>query len=113
MPCCPTCGQAFPSDFWRFDIESATLLVDGLSLHLSPRKAAIMGLLLKNIGKPVHRDRLIMAMYDGREEPEDAQSNLEVQLCGLRKILNGSRLRVSRVFGFGYAITLKAAEGGR
>lgn len=107
---CPTCGQPLPESVYRFDIETATLVIDGRAFTLSARKAAIMGLLLKNLGKPVHRDRLIIAMY-GDDEPGDAQNNLEVHLVGVRKMLNGTRLRITNHYGFGYSITLAAMEG--
>jgi two-component system response regulator TctD len=106
---CPTCGQSFPENIWRFDVEHATLLIDGRAFKLSPRKAAILGLLLKHFGRPVHRDSFIMAIY-GDDEPADAENCLEVHLVAIRRMLRGTRLRLNTHFGFGYSITLGAKE---
>ncbi|HEX2113146.1 MAG TPA: winged helix-turn-helix domain-containing protein, partial [Alphaproteobacteria bacterium] len=96
-------------DIWRFDVDTAVLLVDGRAIHLTVREAAIAGLLLKHIGKPIHRDRLIIAMY-GDDEPGGPDKALEVHVCHIRRKLRDTRLRIVPQYGFGYAITIGPKE---
>lgn len=85
-------------------------MVEGRAIRLSPQKAVILGMLLKQFGKPVHKDRIIFAIWQD-DEPEDAKKVLEVQMCGIRKLIAGTRLQISGHYGFGYSITLQAGRG--
>jgi DNA-binding response OmpR family regulator len=103
---CPTCGQPFPANIWRFDYEAAQLLVDGRAIHLTPHEAAIIGTLLKSFGKPIHRDRFFVAMY-GIREPNDAEGVFQVCMHRLKRKLKPTRLKIINHWHFGYSITIR------
>jgi DNA-binding response OmpR family regulator len=107
MSACPCCGQGLPDDLWRYDIASAQLLIAGQAIYFSAKQAVIIGLLLKHFGKPVHRDTLIMGMYDDGDEPEDALNNLDVNLCHIRRKLRPTPMIVRNHHRFGYSIVLR------
>lgn len=111
---CPTCGTAMDHRFWYFDADRAALIVSGCVIHLTPHEAALVGLLLKHVGKPpLHRDRLIGALF-GLAEPADARANLDVHLSRVRAKLRGTRLQISNEFGTGcYSIVIAPAEAPR
>jgi len=106
MSLCYACSQELPHDLWRFDIESARLFTDGREIKLSARQAAILGVLLKRLGKPVHRDTIIMLIW-GDGDLESPNNSLSTEISKLRELVRWTRLYIETHGSFGYSATIK------
>jgi DNA-binding response OmpR family regulator len=71
---------------------------------LRPREAALLEVLLRRAGEPVHRDALLSSLY-GLDE-EIGSNTLDVHVHHLRRRLGeaGARVSIATVRGLGYAL---------
>ncbi|OUD09214.1 DNA-binding response regulator [Marivivens niveibacter] len=89
----------------RFSPAQLTAELDGNRLDLTRREAALLGLLLRNQGQYLNKERL----YDGLFTFNDADVGLnaiELYIARLRKKLSGSDVNISTRRGVGYRIAL-------
>ena len=79
-----------------------TFTLSGDDLHLSPREAAVLEMLIRHEGLAVSKERLLENTYSF-----DAEVNLsaiEVIIHRLRKRLEGSPITISTLRGLGYLL---------
>ncbi len=89
----------------RFSPAQLTAELNGNRLDLTRREAALLGLLLRNQGQYLNKERL----YDGLFAFNDADVGLnaiELYIARLRKKLGGSNVSISTRRGVGYRIAL-------
>lgn len=98
---CPYCAPA-PEGSAVFILEHGVILHGGREVRLTPRQAALLGVLAKHPGSVVHPDRLIPAIWPEREPrlPEDC---LKVHLSQLRRRLPAG-FGIENRHGFGYRL---------
>ena len=86
-----------------FSAATQTATLDGAALDLTRREAALLGLLLRQPGTPVSKQRL----YEGLFAFDDADVGLnaiELYIARLRKRLVASPVRIETQRGIGYRI---------
>ena len=84
---CPCCGQPIPvSDDVIVSLNTNSITVRGVSLHLQPREAEIMHVLAGRMPASVRRD-VITARVWCLGERELTAKNLDVHICKLRRKL--------------------------
>ena len=86
-----------------FSAATQTATLDGAALELTRREAALLGLLLRQQGTPVSKQRL----YEGLFAFDDADVGLnaiELYIARLRKRLAASPVRIETQRGIGYRI---------
>ena len=83
-----------------FDQESRQAIINGRSVALRPREAALLELLLRRAGEPIHRDMLYSL------DEEIGSNALDVHVHHLRRRLAeaGARVSIATVRGHGYAL---------
>jgi two-component system response regulator TctD len=84
--------------------ESRQTVANGRTLTLRPREMALLELLLRHAGEPVHRDVLLGNLYSLDEEI--GSNALDVHVHHLRRRLAdaGARVGIATVRGYGYAL---------
>jgi two-component system response regulator QseB len=87
-----------------FDQKRRLVLVNGQAVTLRPREAALLELLLRRAGEPIHRDILLSSLYNLDEEI--GSNALDVHVHHLRRRLAeaGARASIATVRGHGYAL---------
>src|SRR6266851_2930738 len=87
-----------------FDQQRRVVLVNGQVVTLRPREIALLALLLRRAGEPIHRDTLLSSLYNLDEEI--GSNSLDVHVHHLRRRLAeaGARVSITTVRGHGYAL---------
>jgi DNA-binding response OmpR family regulator len=87
-----------------FDQHTRQAVISGRPIILRPREAALLEVLLRRGGEPVHRDALLSSLY-GLDE-EIGSNTLDVHVHHLRRRLAeaGARAGIATVRGLGYAL---------
>jgi DNA-binding response OmpR family regulator len=87
-----------------FDQLRRVVHVNGRIIPLRPREAALLELLLRRAGEPIHRDMLLSSLYNLDEEI--GSNALDVHVHHLRRRLAdaGARVSITTVRGHGYAL---------
>lgn len=109
---CPYATRASQTRHYRLgnlhlDIATRTLSTDvGEVERLSPQMTKVLAALIKAESAPVHADQLLLAMYGGDEQSENANRVLTVVLSKLRRVLDAHApdLRLINIFGTGYRL---------
>jgi DNA-binding response OmpR family regulator len=85
---------------FEFDQHSRQVLVNGQIVKLRPRETALLELLLRHAGEPIHRDMLYSL------DEEIGSNVLDVHVHHLRRRLAeaGARVSIATVRGHGYAL---------
>ena len=88
----------------EFDQRRRQVLVNGQIVTLRPRETALLELLLRHAGEPIHRDMLLAGLYSLDEEI--GSNVLDVHVHHLRRRLSeaGARVSIATVRGHGYAL---------
>ncbi|MEH6405128.1 MAG: response regulator [Sneathiella sp.] len=85
----------------RFEPASGLVEVEGKSILLTAREQAILNCLMRNLDRPVSKDRIRENIYDWSSD--DAESNtIEVHVASLRRKLGKELIKTIR--GIGYVI---------
>ena len=87
-----------------FDRRRHQVSVNGRNVTLRPRETALLELLLRRAGEPIHRDMLLSSLYSLNEEI--GSNVLDVHVHHLRRRLAeaGARVTIATVRGYGYAM---------
>lgn len=87
----------------EYTYEPATghLEKQGISIPLSARERAIFDCLMRNIGRPISKERIMESIYDWSSE-EIESNTIEVHVFALRKKLGRDFIKTIR--GIGYII---------
>jgi DNA-binding response OmpR family regulator len=87
-----------------FDQKRRVVLVSGRIVTLRPREAALLELLLRRAGEPIHRDMLLSSLYSFGEEI--GSNALDVHVHHLRRRLAeaGAHVSITTLRGHGYAL---------
>jgi DNA-binding response OmpR family regulator len=87
-----------------FDQQRRLVLVNGRVVSLRPREIALLELLMRRAGEPIHRDTLLSSLYNLDEEI--GSNSLDVHVHHLRRRLAeaGARVSIETVRGHGYAL---------
>jgi two-component system OmpR family response regulator len=87
-----------------FDQHTRQAVISGRPMVLRPREAALLEVLLRRAGEPIHRDALLSSLY-GLDE-EIGSNTLDVHVHHLRRRLGeaGARVSIATVRGLGYAL---------
>jgi DNA-binding response OmpR family regulator len=87
-----------------FDQRRGVVLVNGRVVALRPREAALLQLLMRRAGEPIHRDMLLSSLYSLDEEI--GSNALDVHVHHLRRRLAdaGARVSIATVRGHGYVL---------
>lgn len=87
-----------------FDQQQRLVRVNGQVVELRPREAALLELLMRRAGEPIHRDMLLASLYSLDEEI--GSNALDVHVHHLRRRLAdaGARVNIATVRGHGYAL---------
>ena len=97
-------GQAQPVITHKgltYEITSRHLEKNGKSIQLSGRESAVFDCLIRNIDRPISKDKIMETIYDWSSE--DIESNtIEVHIASLRRKLGKSLIKTIR--GIGYVI---------
>jgi DNA-binding response OmpR family regulator len=88
----------------EFDQRRRVAHVNGRVVALRPREAALLELLLRRAGEPIHREMLLSSLYNLDEEI--GSNALDVHVHHLRRRLAdaGARVSITTVRGHGYAL---------
>lgn len=90
-----------------FDSANGTATLDGKPLPLSCREAAILGVLMREFGRVVRKERLIEQLYSYDESP--GFNAIEVFIHRLRKKLSAAPVEVRTFHGVGYQLDRRDA----
>lgn len=93
-----------------YESDSRELRVNGQSVGLSAREAALMSLLMSQPDKPVPKSRIVSSMSDW--ESEFSSNSVEIYIMRLRRKIVGSGTRIETVRGVGYKICLGDDDAG-
>ncbi|MBL4805279.1 MAG: response regulator [Alphaproteobacteria bacterium] len=97
-------GQNLPRIEHRdlaYDLSSGHLSKDGETLQLSGKERAIFDCLIRNLDKPVSKEKIMASVYDWGSE--DIESNtIEVHIAALRRKIGRETIKTIR--GVGYTI---------
>ena len=87
-----------------FDQQQRLVRVSGEIVEMRPREAALLELLLRRAGEPIHRDTLLASIYSLDEEI--GSNALDVHVHHLRRRLAdaGAHVNITTVRGHGYAL---------
>lgn len=87
-----------------FDQQNRHAVINGQTIELRPREAALLEALLRRAGEPIHRERLLSSLY-GLDE-EIGSNTLDVHVHHLRRRLAeaGAKIIIATVRGHGYAL---------
>ena len=87
-----------------FDPHNRHAIIEQRAVPLRPREAALLEVLMRRAGEPVHRDALLSSLY-GLDE-EIGSNTLDVHVHHLRRRLAeaGARAGIVTVRGLGYAL---------
>jgi len=88
----------------EFDRSNREMIVRGQRIGLRPREAALLEVLLRRAGTPVHREMLLSSLYSLDEEI--GSNALDVHVHHLRRRLAdvGAQVTIATVRGHGYAL---------
>jgi two-component system response regulator TctD len=86
----------------EFAPETHHFRLQGKSLALAPREAALLCALMRPPETPVSKADLLARVFEGN--PEVQQEAVEVLIHRLRKRLEGSGVRIATLRGLGYAL---------
>lgn len=102
---CECCGREYDDTLPPgIAMEGFGLIVDGKTIQVSPRELAVFKRLLRANGKPVQKRSTFFEVWG-----EDSEVNwkiLDVILSTLRKKLNGTRVRIETIYGFGHKLVI-------
>jgi len=87
-----------------FDQGNRQAIVNGRPLALRPREGALLEILLRRAGEPIHRELLLSSLYSLDEEI--GSNTLDVHVHHLRRKLAeaGARVTIATVRGHGYVL---------
>jgi DNA-binding response OmpR family regulator len=91
-------------------IDGTVLTVAGRSIALKGHEGEVMAALIRNWGRPVHRERLFHVLYSGDPDGGPQSRALDVFICRLRKMLAGSGLAIATHWGIGWALVPERRE---
>ena len=76
--------------------------VDGAHVSLTRDQFLLLHVLAKNAGKVLRRQQILDCVHGTTQERELTESSVNVQICGLRRILGqyGSLIRTERGVGY-------------
>ena len=85
--------------------------IDALGLNLAPTPYAFLRLMHNRLGETVSKDSLY-AYTCARKPSSDwpLMKTIDVQICGLRKKLQGSGWKIETIHGCGYRLTISQQE---
>ncbi len=87
-----------------FEQRKRVATVKGLQIKLRPRETALLEILLRRAGEPVHREVLVSNLYSIDEEIGSNVVNVYVHHLRRRLADAGTRATIATVRGFGYAL---------
>lgn len=100
---CLVCGGTGQLPAVLFGETSIT--ISARRVHLSPQQVNIVRLLVRHMGKSVHKERLYTVMWPMQDEPDDYVGILRVQITKIRHKLAGLA-SVELAWDFGYRLVL-------
>lgn len=104
---CPTCGNSVTTDLVLKEREC--ILIRGAAIvKLSPILTKILALLLSKQGRFITSNELIGRVFSHRAIRIDAEPNLRVHICRLRKLLKPVDLTIDSKTCHGYRLTILA-----
>ena len=88
----------------EFDQGNRQMIVNGRAVALRPREAALIEVLLRRAGEPIHRELLLSSLY--RLDEEIGSNTLDVHVHHLRRRLAeaGAHVAIATVRGHGYVL---------
>ncbi|SFU19221.1 response regulator transcription factor [Sedimentitalea nanhaiensis] len=89
-----------PLSYWP---SSQTAEISGDRLDLTRREAALLGLLLRQVGQVLSKDRLYEGLF-AFSEMDVGLNAIELYIARLRKKISGSGVAIQTQRGFGYRI---------
>jgi len=87
-----------------FDQRRRVVQINGQIVSLRPREAALLELLLRRAGEPIHRDMLLSSLYNLDEEIGSNALDVHVHHLRRRPADAGARVSITTVRGHGYAL---------
>src|SRR5262249_26779964 len=78
-----------------FDRQGRQAIVDGRPMALRPREAALLEVLLRRAGEPVHRDALLSSLYNLDEEIGSNTLDVHVHHLRRRLVEAGARANIA------------------
>ncbi|GGX92797.1 DNA-binding response regulator [Litchfieldella qijiaojingensis] len=94
-------GQGLQVGALSFDAMTQRFSLDGEPLNLPPREQRLLNCLMRHIGEPVDKARLVEEAFAGEAMGDNA---IEVYIHRLRRRLKGSQVEVRTVRGLGYLL---------
>ena len=91
-----------------YEPQTRDLRLDGHSVVLSAREAALMELLISQPDKAVPKSRIVSSMSDW--ESEFSPNSVEIYIMRLRRKMQGSGVKIETVRGVGYKLGLGADD---
>lgn len=94
-------------DSFVLDMEQTTLTKNEKEIHLTPKEAKLMAVLLENVGRVVSRDELIRAVW--QTENLSKSRSLDVHICWLRRKVEDNPASPQHILtqrGLGYELRL-------
>lgn len=87
-------GKLFYS-LGELTVSKNLLVYKDKPIHISPQCAKVLIACMARFPHPISRDELVEFLWPNPEyEPENAWDIIKVQVCHLRKTINGMELRV-------------------
>jgi len=86
---------------FRYEPATGYLLCNNEVINLSQREGAIFDCLIRNIGRPVSKDKITESIYDWSSQ-EIESNTIEVHIASLRRKLGRESIKTMR--GIGYSI---------
>ena len=88
----------------EFDRGNREAVVDGHRIALRPREAALLEVLMRRAGTPVHREMLLSSLYSLDEEIGSNALDVHVHHLRRRLAAGGAQVTIATVRGHGYAL---------
>lgn len=103
MTKCSCCGQMVPEESpLRVDLDDNTVVKGGQSIHLQPRQAELLAILLKHTPQYLNHERIAALMFSNQDVY--AMESIRVHVHRLRKTLEPLGYTVQNRFGVGYRV---------
>jgi DNA-binding response OmpR family regulator len=103
---CPCCGATLNAARPFIDLNTNALIYKNTHVQLEPIQAAIVGLLAKRMPGVVAHDSLIMHVWEGDNEPEDARGNVKAHIHHVRGKLALLGISIFNIHDVGYRLVL-------
>jgi DNA-binding winged helix-turn-helix (wHTH) protein len=103
---CPCCGQDMPPvEGFRVDLDSNTLIIDGVAKKAMPKIAEVAHILAEAAPRIVRKETIMDRLYGSYWDDPPQPKIVDIFIYGLRKLVAGTRFEIQTSWGCGFRLT--------